>query len=200
MCCIIAENGLDVTQSHKKNVYSRLPGMILVVKSEERWTKRRKGPLVWRGGSTGRSRVSMLCVLLMASWMKDERAEVLHHGVTLARDNMRHSWCSVSLLDGRWCGGIIRVCLQHQCIFSSSFSSLFRSPLLPLSLCLSVLCGVSTVVITLLTDAGLWAMQHLSIPAPLFVLSDAQIPVASCFKNRTMQGRRLGTFYIFSYN
>lgn len=57
---------------------------------------------------------------------------------------------------GGWSARLIRVCF---CLSSC----LFLSPL-PL-LCLSVLCGVFTVVMTLRTDAGLWAMQRLSILA-----------------------------------
>lgn len=128
--------------------------------------------------------------------------------------------------DGRWCGGIIRVCLclcetdssffsPHSvfvCInvffsISSSFCPLLSSP--SSSLCLSVLCGVSTLVITLLTDVGLWAMQHLSVLASVFVLSDVHsrsktLPPITAFAHKplfleysAMRGRRLGTFHLF---
>lgn len=91
----------------------------------------------------------------------------------------------------------------------SQFPPLFASYSLPSfsssSLCRSVLCGVSTMVITLLTDAGLWAMQHLTVSASLFVLSDVHIrsPYYSTrsqsliLENSTMQGWRLGTFHLF---
>lgn len=114
----------------------------------------------------------------MASQMKDVRApEWLYHRHSSERQFQTHSpgW-----QDGRWCGG------NNESLSGALFSTLFSLhqriflnfllffSLLPppphthsfssssTSLCLSVLCGVSTVVITLLTDAGLQAMQHLS--------------------------------------
>lgn len=44
----------------------------------------------------------------------------------------------------------------------------------PHSFCLPILCGVSTVVTTL-TDAGLWALQHFSARPSRPVLSDIHI-------------------------
>lgn len=108
----------------------------------------------------------------------DERREsagVALSQTTPARDNSRRTLLDGKMVDG--VEGIMRVCpelcspLCLVCInvffsISSSFLACYPPPhsfsSSSTSLCLSVLCGVSTVVITLLTDAGLQAMQHLS--------------------------------------
>lgn len=167
--------------------------------------------------------------------MKDVREpEWLYHGHSSGRQFQMHSpgW-----QDGRWCGGnneslsgalFSTLFSLHQRVFLN-FLFFFPLPFLACypphtpssssstSLCLSVLCGVSTVVITLLTDAGLQAMQHLSISLSLrshcqtYTFALKHFPSITALahnpsfsekkqKNSAMRGQRLGTFHLFSHD
>lgn len=104
---------------------------------------------------------------------------ILYAGAALSHRDVQKTFTMVSpgWQDGRWGEGVIRFCrclreietsfclhtvfCLHRCVFLHLL--LFFAS----SLCLSVLCGVSTLVITPLTDAGLQAMQHLSLSASL---------------------------------
>ena len=132
---------------------------------EEKWTRRHEGSISESDGDSGASRC-----FVFVDGERDERRQSGFITETL-QQTLWDIQCFPP--DGLMRNNKSPLCFclrQHIFLNSLLFFCLSSPPS-----CLSVLCAASTVAITLLTDAGLWATQHHCISASLFAHSDTHI-------------------------